>query len=256
MTSALWKDILDQINHKMSLQGRKIILLVDNATVHRSGKDYSNVKIVFLPKNTTALIQPLDQGVIKTLKSYYRTQLVRKMMSAIESGVKMQEFIKKLDGFSAMYMLKRALFLVKPSTVTNCFRKAQIVKEDVLMETDPVEDEPTEVSPTDLSPEAFEQWISCDEDLPCFGEVDEEICQAILENEAENDDNSEEFPEDVSKPVSANEALRALRCLQEYLRVEIPDHETMTFASLETAMEHHVLENGVQKKITDFFSVS
>ena len=123
------------------------------------------------------------------------------------------------------------------------------------METDHVEDEAIEVSPTDLSPEAFEQWTSCDEDPPCFGEeTDEEICKAILENEVENDDNSsEEFSETVSKPVSANEALRALRCLQEYLRVEIPDHETMTFASLETAMEHHVLEKRVQKKITDFF---
>ena len=170
MTAAIWENILDQLNHKMALHGRKIVLLVDNATVHRSTKDYSNLKVVFLPKNTTSLIQPLDQGVIRTMKSYYRTQLVRKIMAAIESGMTIQEFTKsKMDILTAMYMLKRALFLVKPSTVTNCFKKARIVKQNAPMDIDPG-DEPAEVPPTDLSPAAFEQWISSDADLPCFGE--------------------------------------------------------------------------------------
>ena len=31
-----------------------------------------NVQIVFLPPNTTSLIQPMDQGVIATLKAFYR----------------------------------------------------------------------------------------------------------------------------------------------------------------------------------------
>ena len=85
MTADIWEKILDQLNHKMILQGRKIVPLVDNATVHRSIKDYSNLKVAFLLKNTTSRIQPLDQGMVGTMESYYRTQQVRKMMVVMES---------------------------------------------------------------------------------------------------------------------------------------------------------------------------
>ena len=68
--------------------------------------------------------------------------------------------------------------------------------------------------------------------------------------ECDDDDSEEDLP----KPVSAKEALQALRRLQDYLKAEIPDHDTMTFASLESVIEHRVLETRVQRKITDFFS--
>merc|ERR1711915_356416 len=51
----------------------KCLLLVDNAGGH--GKQiedlHPNVKIMFLPKNTTSLIQPMDQGVIQMMKTNY-----------------------------------------------------------------------------------------------------------------------------------------------------------------------------------------
>jgi hypothetical protein len=48
----------------------KVLLLIDNAPGHPD-LEHPNVKVVFLPKNTTSLIQPLDQGIISTFKSYY-----------------------------------------------------------------------------------------------------------------------------------------------------------------------------------------
>ena len=82
-----------------------------------------------------------------------------------------------------------------------------------------------------------------DANLLCFGEgTDEEICRAIVESkenvaECYDDDNEEDIP----KPVGAKEALQALYTLQNYLKSEIPDHDTMTFASLESIIEHRVL---------------
>ena len=66
LPATIWENILDRLNHKMALHGRKIILLLDNATVHRSTNDYPKLKAVFLPKNTTSLTQPPDQGPIRT----------------------------------------------------------------------------------------------------------------------------------------------------------------------------------------------
>lgn len=49
----------------------QIILMVDNCTAHCK-MTLNNIKLVFLPPNTTSVLQPMDQGVIKCLKGYYR----------------------------------------------------------------------------------------------------------------------------------------------------------------------------------------
>jgi len=54
----------------------KILLLLDNASSHSSNDDeicemFPNLRMEFLPPNTTALIQPMDQGVIANLKRVY-----------------------------------------------------------------------------------------------------------------------------------------------------------------------------------------
>ncbi|GFS57038.1 tigger transposable element-derived protein 1 [Trichonephila clavipes] len=43
----------------------KVLLIVDNAASHPQ-LEHPNVQLVFLPPNTTSLIQPLDQGIIAT----------------------------------------------------------------------------------------------------------------------------------------------------------------------------------------------
>ena len=47
-----------------------ILLVVDNATGHPQDlvEDHDNVTLYFLPPNTTSLIQPMDQGVIRSFK--------------------------------------------------------------------------------------------------------------------------------------------------------------------------------------------
>ncbi|GFT92819.1 tigger transposable element-derived protein 1 [Trichonephila clavipes] len=48
----------------------KVLLIVDDAASHPQ-LEHPNVQLVFLPSNTTSLIQPLDQGIIATFKKYY-----------------------------------------------------------------------------------------------------------------------------------------------------------------------------------------
>ena len=47
-----------------------ILLLLDNVSTHRldDNEQLSNVKLHFLPPNTTAHLQPLDQGIIYSFK--------------------------------------------------------------------------------------------------------------------------------------------------------------------------------------------
>ena len=63
----------------------KAILVLDNAPshvkFHKEGSSYfgkeSKIRCIFLPPNTTSVIQPMDQGVLDTLKRYYRKKLMR-----------------------------------------------------------------------------------------------------------------------------------------------------------------------------------
>ena len=57
--------LLSKLNTRLRKESRSIILFMDNARCHPedvAGK-YSNVKVVFLPRNTTSVLQPADLGI-------------------------------------------------------------------------------------------------------------------------------------------------------------------------------------------------
>ena len=68
MNSFEWVKELDKNFEK---ENRKVILIVDNCPAHRIIEGLKAVELVFLPPNTTSNIQPIDQGVIRSLKAKY-----------------------------------------------------------------------------------------------------------------------------------------------------------------------------------------
>lgn len=70
MQVSIWNDYLKKLDFQMRTLGRNIILLVDNAPTHAlyENTHLTNVKIEHLPPNTTAHLQPCDQGIINSLK--------------------------------------------------------------------------------------------------------------------------------------------------------------------------------------------
>ena len=74
MQRSICLDYIKKLNSLMQAQGKKILLLVDNAPIH--GKEdeipsFSNVELYYLPPNTTAHLQPLDAGIINSFKAKY-----------------------------------------------------------------------------------------------------------------------------------------------------------------------------------------
>ncbi|GFU84643.1 tigger transposable element-derived protein 1 [Trichonephila clavipes] len=62
----------------------KVLLIVDNAASHPQ-LEHPNVQLVFLPANTASLIQPLDQGIISTLKKYYIKTTYKFILNKLEN---------------------------------------------------------------------------------------------------------------------------------------------------------------------------
>ncbi|XP_032225117.2 LOW QUALITY PROTEIN: tigger transposable element-derived protein 6-like [Nematostella vectensis] len=86
MTSPLYTEHILDLDRQMRLQNRKILLFEDNAPSHVKDIELTNIKVVFYPPNTTSRLQPLDQGIIKNLKAFYRKKLLEKVVSAINEA--------------------------------------------------------------------------------------------------------------------------------------------------------------------------
>jgi hypothetical protein len=72
MTSDIFQQYVSKWNNELRRKNRKILLLVDNCPEHPHIQDLSNIKLVFLPPNATSILQPMDMGIIKSFKGYFR----------------------------------------------------------------------------------------------------------------------------------------------------------------------------------------
>ena len=86
MTGEILDEVLTKLNRCLSSCSRSVVLLMDNAGCHphELKEKYSNIKIVFLPPNTTSHIQPLDLGIIQNFKIHYRKLLLCFVLSKID----------------------------------------------------------------------------------------------------------------------------------------------------------------------------
>ena len=90
MTGAICKRFLQWFDNKM--HGRKVLLLLDNFSGHELGVQKvggiggpENIKIRWLPPNTTSHWQPLDQGIIASFKLHYRRQWVDYILRILQT---------------------------------------------------------------------------------------------------------------------------------------------------------------------------
>ena len=125
MTTEIMTSVLGKINRQMEVAKRKIILFMDNAPCHPESlsERYSNIEFVFLPKNTTSRLQPLDGGIIRNFKLKYRRKLLKFVISRINDNVKARDIIQEVDVLNAVSWIKFAWGEVPEETIVNCFKK-------------------------------------------------------------------------------------------------------------------------------------
>ncbi|GFY05815.1 tigger transposable element-derived protein 6 [Trichonephila clavipes] len=85
MTTELFNEWLVSLNSDMKREKRHILLFLDNCTVHNNAPPLSNVKLQFFPPNSTSKLQPLDQGIIHNLKTFYWREVVKNVLDNLEN---------------------------------------------------------------------------------------------------------------------------------------------------------------------------
>ena len=123
MDSALFTEWLTTLDRKFSARNKSVLLLVDNCSAHPEVQDLKSINLQFLPPNTTSKLQPMDQGIIRSLKAHYRNHLIRRYISHYDENNKTLPKISVLD---AMTMVAKAWEAVTEATIVNCFRHSGI----------------------------------------------------------------------------------------------------------------------------------
>uniref|UniRef100_A0A914X581 HTH CENPB-type domain-containing protein n=1 Tax=Plectus sambesii TaxID=2011161 RepID=A0A914X581_9BILA len=239
MTGALWTRILLDFDSEMMKQKRKVLLFADNAACHKleEGVVLHNVKIQFLPADaTSSVIQPLDKGIIRAFKVYYRQKIVRQQLLALEKGLSLQQFAKTVNVLEALKLVEQSWRLVTPTTIQNCFRKAGFSKTDD-MEYPKVE----EMVQLQIPENEFNDLVDCDTNLECYGELTvrdilEEVC--LHRND---DDDEEETQEQELPPPNRKDALAALTVLRAYF-----EHKNVDLNNV----------NALEDQLCDIFSIA
>ena len=99
----------------------KVLLIVDNAPGHPCLKN-PNIKVVFLPLNTTSLIQLLDQGIIATFKKHFVKLTFRCILE--NDAITLTEVWKKFLILDCINHAATAIAEIKRHTLNACWKAA------------------------------------------------------------------------------------------------------------------------------------
>ena len=108
---------------------RHILLFIDNCTAHPE-VHLSNIKLIFLPPNTTARLQPMDAGIIQTVKMTYRKKLLRHLLFKMDQCISASDLAKQISVLDAILWLKSSWESVLPSTISKCFANSGFAVDD------------------------------------------------------------------------------------------------------------------------------
>ncbi|XP_067941901.1 tigger transposable element-derived protein 6-like [Watersipora subatra] len=76
MVSDIFQTWVRDLDCRMTRKNREVLLIIDNCPAHPTMNGLTSIRLLFTPPNTTSVLQPMDQGIIRTFKSYYHELLV------------------------------------------------------------------------------------------------------------------------------------------------------------------------------------
>ncbi|XP_049528908.1 tigger transposable element-derived protein 6-like [Dermacentor silvarum] len=230
MTCELFESFLRYLDGRLGCKGRSGLLFLDNCAAHPKDTSFlHNLRVVFLPANTTSHLQPLDAGIIKNTKHLYRKCIVRRFLARVSRG----QDPGKLSILDAMHYFKTSWESVKRETVNNCLKKCGFRRQPAAEDTECSEDDPVacdyDMDEEFLSTGAdvpFAEFVAIDNDVPTcepqsvaeiVAEVVGDDAAEVVANEAPEDGGDNEG---LRPPATFAEALAGLEALQSFFRTK------------------------------------
>lgn len=266
MTGELFNEWLRKFDQAMRSADRRVLLLLDNCSAHQVTFQPTNVEIRFLPPNTTASLQPMDQGIIQNLKVHYRGLVLRRYIAEVEASTNSSYNISLLD---ATRYLVRAWDMVTPTTIANCFRKAGFRADDtardsaeVVAETEKTYDGLFERLhafmrvPENIN---FSDFATADEEVVARAAfTEEEIVVAATTSDIPDAETEAETPEietEAALPIARNaaEAYRLLEQIRGFLEKKSDNFDREPLDRVDSMIGSVVDKGTVQSRIDSYF---
>ena len=261
MNSEVFGEWLLDINSQFRRRNKKIVLLVDNCPAHKldaveARLDFVNV--VFLPANTTSIMQPCDAGIIRNFKAGYRKLMLRKITHLVDDEsvetVDTNTIKKSVNMLHCLQYSRDAWAAVTTDAVKNCWRKAgfgsdaaqQAVEAGDSVEEDDLEAELQELEELDNSEPV--SMLPSDDPAEIVSMMQQERCDAT---EEEDDDESDAALPD---PPTSSELYAAIEVLRRSLYCNHADqsvHQHVT--KLETFILKSTAARARQVTLDSFF---
>lgn len=86
LLAKIFTDYMHEWDKEMRNSDRRIVVFMDNFSGHPK-LELTNIELVFLPTNTTSVLQPLDRGVIWSLKRRFKKKLLEVMVQKMNENV-------------------------------------------------------------------------------------------------------------------------------------------------------------------------
>lgn len=220
MTSELFQAWLRQLDRRFSTNKRKVLMVVDNCSAHKNVEGLECIELLFLPPNTTASLQPLDQGIIQYVKGKYRRHVLERMLLCMEAG---REY--NLNLLSALHILAHVWSNTPAEVIANCFRHSGFVRPDVCEAILDATSEDSQETAEEVDDSCLERvlpsgvqladYIAIDRDVATAGQLsDDEIISEVLGGHDEHD--SDDTSDQPSRRRTVKEAAEALAVLEEF----------------------------------------
>lgn len=268
MTRDIFTKWLTDFDKAMDKKKRKVLLLLDNCSAHHVNAHLSAVEVLFLPPNTTAKLQPMDQGVIANFKVHYRRRVIERLLIDIRTAV---------DPASLKVPLEKAIFFasgawrdVKPQTILHCFQKGGFSRSSGAVESPAGNGAAAAdgdaaatclgrlwetASKVDLVPPGLDHmdFAFADDDIVATEDVSTEDLAKSVVDESADDTASDDDCDDgrISQPVTSGAAVAAVDVLRMYFGGSDPSFD-LQFDKFEAAIVKRSLANSVQGTLDGF----
>lgn len=220
MTKALFKEwfatkFVPDVSRYLAEQDlpNKALLLIDNAPGHDDFSEFENIKILYLPKNTTSILQPMDQAPIRAFKAHYIRLFMQQAVR--EENQELSQFVRNYNMMHCVDNCVEAWKAVTEDTMKNCWHKlykeraTPSVAEEVRLEEEIV-DIAREAGLADLTvDDVVGELIEDNMEEPAEDDTDVDM---VSEDEDDNEDETEIEP----KP-HISELKKALQLIEEAL---------------------------------------
>lgn len=238
----------------------QVVLVLDNCSALHVNLKLKVVSLKFLPANTTAKSQPMDQGVIAAVKVHYKGRICERLLINIQRDEPMNVHLR-----NAIDMVTASWCQIKLSTNGKCFAKAGFVRHTAASNQDTTSNDDDEAVDVDVwsdlmrnnivgQDDTFKGFVNDDCDDIVYEQADREeaIVAAVQDrgDEVSDDDTDEE---DRTPELSSRNALDYVSKLKVFCVQNLSEKALQHIIAVEDKMVHNAVKARCQTKITAFF---